>query len=228
MKTKRIIRIIIAISVIGAVGAAVANRQHINQESVGALLEDLGLWAHALYLLLWLIVPVLMLPGSALTVVAGAFFGPVLGTVYTSLASTVGATLAFLLSRYLAGDWAERMAGGYLAKIKTGVEMEGWRFVAFTRLVPLFPFNLLNYAFGLTRISLPAYLIASWIFMLPGTAGYVYIGYAAKETAVGGEDAVRKGLLAVAVLAALIFLPLMLRRMRARVARKSSGEGAQG
>jgi uncharacterized membrane protein YdjX (TVP38/TMEM64 family) len=107
-----------------------------------------------------------------------------------------------------------RKTGGTLARVKAGVEEEGWRFVAFTRLVPLFPFNVLNYAFGLTAIPLRTYVLTSWLCMLPGTAGYAYIGYAAREAVVGGEDLVRKGLIAISVFAALALLPIMLRRLR--------------
>lgn len=82
-----------------------------------------------------------------------------------------------------------------------GVEAEGWRFVAFTRLVPLFPFNLLNYVLGLTRIPFLQYLVASYVFMLPGAVTYTYLGYAGREAMVGGEGLIQKGLIALALLA---------------------------
>jgi hypothetical protein len=74
-----------------------------------------------------------------------------------------------------------RKAGGRAKQLIDGVEQEGWRFVAFVRLVPLFPFNLLNYALGLTRIPFPAYVIASWLFMLPGAFAYTWLGFAGRE-----------------------------------------------
>ena len=88
-------------------------------------------------------------------------------------------------------------------------------FLAFTRLVPLFPFNLLNYAFGLTRISLRTYILTSFICMAPGTAGYTYLGFAGREALVGGENLIKKGVIALAVFAALVFLPILIRRWRA-------------
>ncbi|MBI3993806.1 MAG: TVP38/TMEM64 family protein [Candidatus Lambdaproteobacteria bacterium] len=218
MKRKTMIRLLVLLVLVAAIALGVVYRAQLTQEMLERLLGRLGLWGHLAFVLIWFVAPALMLPGSILTLAAGALFNPLLGTVYTSLGSTAGATLAFLLARYLAGDWVARRAGGTLGKIKAGVEEEGWRFVAFTRLVPLFPFNLLNYAFGLTRIPLWVYVLTSWICMLPGTAGYVYLGYAAKEAAVGGPDLVRKGLWALAVFAVLVLLPLMLRRVRRRPA----------
>ena len=85
---------------------------------------------------------VLFVPGSGLTVVGGALFGPVWGTLWNLTGATLGATFAFLTARYVASDWVSRTAGERLARVIRGVEEEGWRFVAFVRLVPLFPFHL--------------------------------------------------------------------------------------
>ena len=86
--------------------------------------------------------------------VGGALFGPLWGTLWNLSGATLGATLAFAIARYLGADWVARRAGERLVRLIRGVEEEGWRFVAFVRLVLLFPFNLVNYAFGLTRIGL--------------------------------------------------------------------------
>ena len=127
----------------------------------------------------------------------------------------MGATLAFLAARYLAADWVRRKAGGRLDRLIAGVEAEGWRFVAFVRLVPLFPFNLLNYALGLTRIPLLPYVVASLICMAPGTIAYTYLGYAGREAFAGGETMVRTGLIALGLLALAAFIPRIVRRIRA-------------
>jgi rhodanese-related sulfurtransferase len=95
-----------------------------------------------------------------------------------------------------------------------GVAREGWRFVAFTRLVPIFPFNLLNYALGATPIRFLPYLLASAVCMLPGTAAYTYLGYLGREAAGGAEGLVHKGLLGLALLAVALFLPSLVRRLR--------------
>jgi rhodanese-related sulfurtransferase len=101
-----------------------------------------------------------------------------------------------------------------LKQLKLGVEAEGWRFVAFVRLVPLFPFNLLNYALGLTRISLSHYVIASYVCMLPGAIAYTYLGYTGRAAVAGGEGLIEKGLLALSLLAAVAFIPRLLGRLR--------------
>jgi len=157
---------------------------------------------------------VLFLPGSVLTLVGGALFGPVWGTFYNLTGATLGATLAFLVARYLASGWVEQRTGGIFKKIKEGVEAEGWRFVALVRLVPLFPFNLLNYALGLTRIKLLHYIIASYVCMLPGALAYTYLGYAGREAISGGEGLIQKGLLALALLGLVAFLPRLIGRLR--------------
>lgn len=90
----------------------------------------------------------------------------------------------------------EHKTGGRLKQLKEDIESEGWRFVAFVRLVPLFPFNLLNYALGLTRIKLWHYIIASYICMLPGAIAYTYLGYAGREAIAGSEGLIQKGLIA--------------------------------
>ena len=207
------------VTVIG-VGAAVAfqYREFISPEGFNTLITDLGVWGPVVFFLLWLLAPVFFIPGAPLTLAGGALFGPLWGTVYTVFGATGGATLAFLTSRYLAGDWAEKKAKGYLGRIKEGVENEGWRFVAFTRLVPLFPFFLLNYALGLTRIRLGTYVLTSLICMVPGTFAFTYAGYAGREVLAGGENLVQTIIIALAIVGVLIFgLPFVIRRWHARV-----------
>jgi hypothetical protein len=124
----------------------------------------------------------------------------------------VGATVAFLIARYVAAGWVERRLGRRLQEIKAGVEREGWRFVAFVRLVPLFPFNLLNYALGLTRLSVRTFAVTSFLTMAPGALVYAYLGYAGREAIRGGSDVVHKAFLALTLLAALVLLPSLIRR----------------
>jgi len=114
----------------------------------------------------------------------------------------------------LASDWVAQRAGGRTRQLVEGVEKEGWRFVAFVRLVPLLPFNLLNYALGLTRVPFAHYAIASFVFMLPGALAYTYLDYAGREAVAGAEGMLTKGLAALALLAAVAFLPRFVRRLR--------------
>lgn len=205
---------LLALIVAGAV-LALVYRQQLSAERLQAWIGALGVWGPLVYMGVYL-VGTLFVAGAALTLVGGALFGPVWGVLYVLIGSVSGATLAFLIARYLAADWVERHTHGVLRQVKEGVEAEGWRFVAFTRLVPLFPFILLNYALGLARIPLRTYVVTSAIFMLPGIAGYVYLGYAGREALLGGPHALNKILWAVAVFAALVFLPLLVRRIRTR------------
>lgn len=178
-------------------------------------IDSTGAIGPLLFMAIYAVSTVLFLPGSVLTLTGGALFGPLLGTFYNLTGATVGATLAFLIARYLASEWVEQKTGGRIKQLKQGVEAEGWHFVAFVRLVPLFPFNLLNYALGLTRIKLRHYIITSYICMLPGGLAYTYLGYAGREAVSGSEGLIQKGLLALALLAVIAFLPRLIRRFRA-------------
>ncbi|HEY5567839.1 MAG TPA: VTT domain-containing protein [Gammaproteobacteria bacterium] len=157
---------------------------------------------------------VLFVPGAIFGLAGGLLFGPLWGTVFNLAGAMLGATAAFLAARYVAADWVRRRAAGWLERIMAGVEAEGWRFVAFVRFVPLFPFNLLNYALGLTRIPLRHYVLASLLCMAPGTVAYTWLGYAGREALAGDDAAIRSGLIALALLATVAFLPRLVRRLR--------------
>lgn len=152
--------------------------------------QQLGWIGVGVYVSLYIVACVLFLPGLILTLGAGFIFGVVKGSIVVSIASTLGATAAFLVGRYLARDW---VSGKVLNRpkfkaIDEAIGREGWRIVGLTRLSPVFPFNLLNYAFGLTRVPLGQYVPASWIGMMPGTIMYVYLGSVAGSLAtLGGE-----------------------------------------
>jgi uncharacterized membrane protein YdjX (TVP38/TMEM64 family) len=145
-------------------------------------IEQLGPWGQVLFVLIYIAATVLLIPGSALGLGAGALFGIVRGSLLVSLGSTLGATCAFLLGRYLARGWVAKKIEGRasFAAIDQAVAGEGWKIVLLTRLSPVFPFTLLNYAFGLTRVSLREYVLASWLGMMPGTVMYVYLGSLAR------------------------------------------------
>ena len=147
-----------------------------------AAIERFGPWGPALLVVVYIFATVLFIPGSALTLGAGAIFGVAWGSVYVSIGSTLGATAAFLVGRYLARNAIARKIEGNerFAAIDKAVASEGWKIVGLTRLSPVFPFTLLNYAFGLTQVKLSHYVLASWIGMMPGTVMYVYLGSLAK------------------------------------------------
>ena len=209
-----IIRLLLLALIVSGIATAILYRDHFDAQLLAQWIEQAGAAGPLLFILIYAVGTVVFLPGSVLTLAGGALFGPVFGTLYNLTGATIGATLAFLVARYLASDWVEQKTGGRLKQLKQGVEREGWRFVAFVRLVPLFPFNLLNYALGLTRLKLTHYIIASFLFMLPGALAYTYLGYAGREAISGGEGLIQKGLLALALLAAAAFLPRLVSRLR--------------
>ncbi len=154
-----------------------------------AWISDLGPWGPVFFIVLYILATVLFLPGLIPTMAAGLLFGVLQGTLLVSISSISGATLAFLIGRYLARDWvAGKIQGNSkFEAIDVAVAQEGWKIVGLTRLSPVFPFNLLNYTFGLTQVSLKDYFLASWIGMLPGTLMYVYIGSLAGDLATLGS-----------------------------------------
>ena len=157
-------------------------------------IESLGYWGPIAFTIIYILAAVFFISGAILTSGAGVLFGVVKGSILVSIASTLAATVAFLVGRYLARGWVAKQIEEKpeFKAIDTAVAQEGWKIVGLTRLSPIFPFVFLNYAFGLTQVSLKDYVIASWIGMMPGTIMYVYIGSLAKDLATlsgGGEQA---------------------------------------
>jgi len=211
---KTLLRGLLGLVLLAAVAAAIALRDRFDVAALQAWVEGAGAAGPIVFMALYTLATVLFLPGSVLTLAGGALFGPVWGTLWNLTGATLGAALAFLVARYLGADWVARRAGPRLSRLNDGVTAEGWRFVAFVRLVPLFPFNLLNYALGLTRIPFVAYVLATWVFMLPGAIAYTWLGFAGREALAGGEGMIRNFLIALALLAAVAFLPRFVRKLR--------------
>ncbi len=212
---KTVLRWLLGLTLLTAVVTAIALRDQFDAVALENWVNAGDAAGPLLFMALYAVVTVLFLPGSVITLVGGALFGPVWGTLWNLTGATIGASLAFLIARYLGADWVAHRAGPRLKRLDDGVTAEGWRFVAFVRLVPLFPFNLLNYALGLTRIPFLAYVLATWVFMLPGAIAYTWLGYAGREALAGGEGMIRNISIALALLAATAFLPRLVRRMRA-------------
>lgn len=215
MKRLDVVRAALLVALIAGLALAFANRAQFSQEALQQWLASAGWWAPLLFIAVYAAGTVLFLPGSVLTLAAGALFGILPGALYSLAGATLGAVLAFLVARHLAGDWVARQTGGRLKQLIEGVEAEGWHFVAFVRLVPLFPFNVVNYALGLTRIPLASYALASAVCMLPGALAYAWLGHAGRAALAGDANAIRNGMLALAVAAALMFLPRFIRQFKA-------------
>lgn len=197
---------------------AIAHPEWLEPDRLAAWLRSSGAVIPIAFVLLRVFGSVVFLPGSVTAIGAGILFGPLWGVIYNLAASTAGAVLAFSISRFLAPDWVSRhlVNHRHLGRLVRGVEAEGWRFVAFVRLVPLFPYSVLNYALGLTGIRLSHYTLATLIFMIPGDIAFVYLGYAGAEALQGSRTAIRTASIALALLAALAFLPRLVRAYRAQ------------
>ncbi|MEN6439038.1 MAG: VTT domain-containing protein [Syntrophobacter sp.] len=170
------LRVLILLAVVGAIAAVrmTGVASHFEPEALRNLIRSNEFLAPIIYMLIYTIAPSLFLPGLPITIAGGLIFGPFWGVVYTITSSTAGACLAFLISRYVARDWIERkLKSPRWRRLDGEVERQGWKVVAITRLIPLFPFNLLNYAFGLTRIKFAHYALTTFICMLPACIAFI-------------------------------------------------------
>ncbi|BAU10623.1 hypothetical protein LEP3755_11090 [Leptolyngbya sp. NIES-3755] len=156
-------------------------------QEVLSWIQNLGAGGAIAFVALYTIAAVLFVPGTILTLGAGAVYGVLLGSVYVFVGATCGAIAAFLVGRYLARDWVTRKIEGNskFKAIDEAVSKEGLKVVLLTRLSPVFPFTLLNYAYGLTRVTLKDYAIGC-LGMIPGILMYVYIGSLAGSLATLG------------------------------------------
>lgn len=164
-----------------------------------------GIWAPVLFIFVYAGAAVAFVPGSLLTLSAGAIFGVVKGVVLVSLGSTLAAAISFLLGRFALRGWIEKKLSHKPAfkAIDEAVAREGWKMVLLLRLSPVFPFTLLNYGLGLTKIGFWPAVLASWAGMLPGTILYVYLGSIA-QVATGETTTAQKILYGVGLLATLV------------------------
>lgn len=222
---KSIIKILITVGVVATVYLvlrAYGVTDDIRLENVPKIktwVEGFGRIAPLVYIGLYLVSTVFFLPGTPVTILAGFVFGPLWGIFYASVASIISVSVAFLIARYVARDLVEGWVkdNAQFRKIDEQVEEQGWRIVMFTRVVPIFPFNLQNYAYGLTSIRFPIYVLVSAIFMLPGTAVFVQLGGAF----VRGEGNIWKTLLYLGVAGVLLLLlsliPKLLRKYQTKL-----------
>jgi uncharacterized membrane protein YdjX (TVP38/TMEM64 family) len=186
MTAKNALRLVIAVALIAAVVAGLALLPV--KDYLARLLESIeavGPWGPVVLAGAYAVACVLFVPGSVLTLGAGFLFGVVYGTIAVSIGSVLGATASFLIGRTLLRGVIEKRIAAYprFQAIDRAVGEQGFKIVLLTRLSPIFPFNLLNYAFGLTNVRLWQYVLASWIGMIPGTIMYVYLGSALKSLA---------------------------------------------
>jgi uncharacterized membrane protein YdjX (TVP38/TMEM64 family) len=217
----------ILIGLVAVVGLVLLGRK------AGALLPQfaewvngLGVWGPIVFVIGYALAAVAFVPGSILTLAAGAIFGLVWGAIYVFVAATLGASLAFLVSRHLARAAIEKKIAGNarFAAIDRAVGAQGRKLVFLLRLSPIFPFNLLNYALGLTKVSFTDYAVAS-VGMIPGTILYVYYGKLAGDVAaLAGGAAVQKGAGYYAVLVLGLLATVVVTTLVTRTAQKALKE----
>ena len=222
---KNIIKIAMAVGIVTIVYFVLRSygvTDHIRLENVPKIktwVASFGTIAPLVYIGLYLVSTVFFLPGTPVTVLAGFVFGPLWGVFYASIASIISVSAAFLIARYAARDLVENWVkdNAQFRKIDEQVEEQGWRIVMLTRLVPIFPFNLQNYAYGLTSIRFSTYVLVSAIFMLPGTAVFVQLGGAF----VSGEGNIWRTLLYLGIAGVLLLLlsllPKFLQKTQAKL-----------
>ena len=207
--------VLLALLAATLIGGVVFLRPHINLQALERLIEQWGMWGPFAFILGYAGATVLMLPGGPLTCLGGFFFGPIWGTLFSLCGATFGATLAFLLARHFAGDFISRKLDERLPSIQKGIQTDGWKYVMVVRLIPIFPFNLLNYALGLTKIGTLPYTLSTFVFMIPGAFAYAYTGYATRT--VVGETAhaasIKQTLEVASIAIGLFFLLWLMRRI---------------
>ncbi|UCF36866.1 MAG: TVP38/TMEM64 family protein [Acidobacteriota bacterium] len=193
-------------------------------DSLRDWIHDLGPWGPVVFVLIYAVAVAAALPGSALTIVAGALFGSLVGIVVVSIAATLGAALAFLIARYFAREATARWLAQKetFRKLDELTERHGATIVALTRLVPIFPFNLLNYGFGLTRVPFLTYVFWSWLCMLPGT--FLYVVGADAVTRSISEGSLPWGLIAAVAIAAVV-LGFLVRFAQRRLKEREKDRG---
>jgi len=179
-------KVIVLLIFVAALG--VAAKYFGIQQAVRRMLQyihDLGPWAPLAYMMFYAVACIFAIPGSLLTLSGGFLFGLGAGILVVSAGATLGATLAFVVGRYLLRGWIVEKVGNNLKfqALDEAVAREGWKIVLLVRLCPIFPFPVTNYGFGVTRVPLKQYVLASWIGMLPATVVLVYIGSLASSLA---------------------------------------------
>lgn len=231
-------RLVILAAVL-AVAALAATMLPIRDVLAGFLewVDGLGAWGPLLVAAAYVPATVLFVPGSLLTLGAGALFGVGVGTIAVSLGSTLGSTAAFLVGRFLARDWvAARVAGNAkFAALDAAVGEQGFKIVLLTRLSPVFPYNMLGYMYGITKVKLHHYVLASWIGMLPGTVLYVYLGALAGTVAKvaaggapeGGESQTLRWISYGVGFLATVAVTVVITRVAARAMREAAPEVAE-
>ena len=208
----------LAVAIAAIVACAFAFER--NEPLIIDWVETLGNMAPVFFLLLYCFATIFFLPTLLLTLAGGALFGPVTGTMFNLLGATLGAACAFCISRYFLCDWLAAKKNVRINNLINGVERGGWQFVALLRLIPIIPFNIVNYGLGITHITFRSYLATTIVFLIPTEIISTYCGYAGMDLLTHPQEFYKKTslllLLCIGVLClAASFLKQHQRRIRA-------------
>jgi uncharacterized membrane protein YdjX (TVP38/TMEM64 family) len=179
-------------------------------DSIRAFVLSFGALSPIVYIAIYSIAPVFMIPGTFISFIAGVAFGGFYGTIYTVIGATFGASLAFLTARYLGREFIEGLLKGRLKIFDEGAERHGFKAVLFVRLIPLFPFNMVNYGAGLSKIKFKDFFLATSVGIIPGTFAYVNLGNSIMDIRSW------RFVLALAFLILLIIIPLLYKRFKGK------------
>lgn len=202
-------RVLVLLVIIGTVGLfwIEGTYRTLDLDAIRTRIGQTGLWAPLAFIGLYVFWPLLFLPAAAMTLIGGALFGPVLGAMYSMTGALLGACNAFLVARYVAGNWVYRRYPGRLDLVRQGVVAQGLMFVIWARMLPLFPYSFLNYALGLTPLKIRQFILGSLIGMSPTIVAYSYLGWAGGELLAQREQWLFRLLTVLAVLLVLVWLP---------------------
>jgi uncharacterized membrane protein YdjX (TVP38/TMEM64 family) len=210
-----------AVLILFIVGAIVVVRftpikDSLNPEQVNALLERVGIWAPVVFILFYAVGACLFVPGTLLTAIGAAVFGPYRGFIYVWLGAMLGAAAAFLIGRYLGRDFASSLIGPRLRKYDEAIEKNGFAAVLYLRLV-YFPFTPMNFGMGLTKVRFGDYLLGTGLGILVGTFIFTFFIGTLSQVWAGGDWSRLNGwqtYLSVALFSFSFFLPTIVRKVR--------------
>jgi len=180
-------------------------------------IQSFGIFAPLIYMLAYIIATIFFIPGSIITFIGAVLFGTWLGTTYTVIGATIGATLAFLIARVGGREFIEKIVKGRFITFDEGIEKNGFKINLIFRLVPLFPFNMLNFALGLTKIKVKEYVSSTFIGIIPGTFVYTYLFATLGEKILAGKFSMQDVLtfdvlLPISLFIALIVVSMLIKK----------------
>lgn len=221
--TTRILRLVVALLLAGGVILVAGHWELLDPRVVRERVAEAGALAPVVFILLFAASAVLFIPATFMVLAGGALFGPWLGLLCNITGGTIGAVLAFLISRYLARDLVQQWAGRRLRLMMQGVREQGWKFVVAIRLAGV-PYFVLNYMLGLTPLGVVQYTLASFIAMLPATAAVTYAGHVGFQAVSTGEGVLGKIILAISLVGLAALIPLLVSILRRKNRDTSPGE----